>query len=251
MKKKRADHHNYQRSRMIMGKNCLLEIIKSDPKRLIKVCLAAKDKSLWALLAETGVQVIGMNKEELNQIAESESHQGVVAYVQEKKQPSLEDYLEKSYEKERDAILVLDSITDPQNLGALMRAAECFGIGAVMWSKNRGTDLTPVVCKASVGASELVDIIRVSNLAETVKRCKKDGYHAITAEVGKEAISLNRFTFPNKILVIMGSEGEGVRDLLSKQADHKIYIPMKGRIDSLNVSQATAVMLYAWTQSIA
>lgn len=244
--KKKAPVRHYQRTRMIMGKNCVLEVVKSDPKRFIKIYLSSKDKALRALLEETGAQVIGTNKDELDELAKSDSHQGVVAFVQEKKQLSLDDYLEQSFEKERDAILVLDSISDPQNLGALMRAAECFGIGAVMWSKNRGTDLTPVVSKASVGASELVNIIRVSNLVEAVKQCKKEGYRAITAEVGKEAVPLNKFAFPGKILIIMGSEGEGVRELLSKQAHHKLYIPMKGSIDSLNVSQATAVMLYAW-----
>ncbi|MEM1283135.1 MAG: 23S rRNA (guanosine(2251)-2'-O)-methyltransferase RlmB [Chlamydiota bacterium] len=247
--KKKKSNPKHQRSRMIMGKNCVMEVVRSDPRRLIKVYLSAKDKSLWAKIEDTGAQVVGISKPELNEIAKSESHQGIVAFVQEKKQPTLEDYLDSSFENDRDVILVLDSIYDPQNLGALMRAAECFGVGAVMWSKNRGTDLTPVVSKTSVGASELVDIIRVSNLAEAVKRCKKDGYRVVTAEVGKEAVSLDEFSFPEKTLIIMGSEGEGVRDLLSKQANHKVYIPMKGAIDSLNVSQATAVMLYKWAQA--
>lgn len=247
--KKKKPSKNYQRTRMIMGKNCVMEVVKAEPKRLIKVYLSAKDKTLWNEIEETGAQVIGISKNELNEIAKSDSHQGIVAFVHEKKQPTLDDYLDMSFEKDRDVILVLDSIYDPQNLGTLMRAAECFGAGAVMWSKNRGTDITPVVSKTSVGASELVDILRVSNLVEAVKRCKKDGYRVITAEVGKEAVSLSDFTFPNKTLIIMGSEGEGVRDLLSKQANHKIYIPMKGAIDSLNVSQATSVMLYAWSQS--
>lgn len=245
MKKKKKSSTSHQRSRLIIGKNCVLEVLKTDPKRLIKVYLSTKDKDLWRKIEDTGAQVIGTNKNEITEMAKTESHQGIAAFVAEKKQPQLDDYLDQSFEKDSDVILALDSIYDPQNLGALMRAAECFGVGAVMWSKNRGTDLTPTVSKASVGASELVDIIRVSNLVEAVKRCKKDGYRVITAEVGKEAVSLETFKFPEKTLIIMGSEGDGVRELLSKQANHKVYIPMAGAIDSLNVSQATSVILYA------
>ncbi len=176
----------------------------------------------------------------------SESHQGIVALVKEKQGVGLSEYLDQAFEKDADLILVLDSINDPQNLGTLLRSAECFGVGAVVWSKNRGVGITPVVSKTSVGASELMMTIQVSNLVEAVKKCKKDGYEVVTAEVGKEACSLEDFSFPKKTVLIMGSEGEGVRHLLSQQADHRVFVPMQGAIDSLNVSQATSVFLYHW-----
>lgn len=246
MKQRKKMSNSRSVTRWVMGKNCLLELLNRAPQRIIKILLSAKDEELKAQIQRAGLTFSEVNKKELSDLLNSDSHQGVAASIKEKKQPALNDYLEESFEKERDLILVFDSINDPQNLGTLMRAAECFGVGAVMWSKNRGVDITPVVAKTSVGASELVTVIRVSNLSESIKRCKKEGYEVITAEVGKEAKSLNDFTFPKKSMIIMGSEGKGVRELLSKQADHKLYIPMKGQIDSLNVSQATSVFLYQW-----
>ena len=144
---------------------------------------------------------------------------------------------------------MLDSIFDPQNFGSLLRSAECFGVDGVIWSKNRGCELTPVVSKASVGASELLPLLCVSNLAETMRKFKKNGFWIVTAEIGEEAKSLDSFDFPEKTLLIMGSEGKGVQKLLSKEADSKVYLPMYGQIDSLNVSQAASVLLYQWTQS--
>lgn len=224
-------------SRMIMGKHCVQEILKAAPERIEKILLAKPLPELKKYQVPMQVKP----KEALTKLVESESHQGIVAFVKEKHQPTLKEFL--SRESDRSCVLMLDSIFDPQNLGAIMRAAECFGVDAVIWSKNRGVDVTPVVSKASVGASELVDIIKVSNLAETVKRFQDHGYFAVTAELGEGAESLYQFQFPSHTLLIMGSEGKGVQPLISKRADFKVYIPMMGRIDSLNVSQATAVLL--------
>ena len=140
-------------------------------------------------------------------------------------------------------ILILDSIFDPQNFGSILRASECMGADAVIYSKNRGSSLTPSAAKASSGASELIPLIEVSNLAETVRKLKKNDYSVITAEIKKEAKDIRHFSFPKKTALIMGSEGKGVQPLLSKMADCSVYIPMFGKIDSLNVMQAAVVFL--------
>lgn len=232
--------------RYIMGKNCIEEVIKFSPKRIKKIFFVNEDRELIKKIENLRIPYQVVSKTEITKLVNSESHQSIVAQVSERIFPDFSDYLNDSWEKETDLILVLDSISDPQNLGTLLRCAECFGVGAVLWSKNRGSDITPVVSKASVGASELVTIIKVSNLVESVKKAKNEGYEVITAEVGNNTISIDAFDFPKKTVLIMGSEGEGVRQLLSKQADYKIYIPMQGAIDSLNVSQATTVFLYQW-----
>lgn len=236
--------------RYIMGKNCIEEVIKFSPKRVKKIFFVNEDYELMKKIENLRIPYQTISKVEMTRLVNSESHQSIVALVSERVFPDFTDYLNLSWEKDNDLILVLDSINDPQNLGTLLRCAECFGAGAVLWSKNRGSDITPVVSKASVGASELVTIIKVSNLVESVKKAKTEGYVVITAEVGDNTIAIDTFDFPKKTVLIMGSEGEGVRQLLSKQADYKIYIPMQGAIDSLNVSQATTVFLYQWRNSI-
>ena len=140
---------------------------------------------------------------------------------------------------------MLDSIMDPHNFGAILRAAECFGVDAVLWSKNRGCDITPVVAKVSVGASELLPLVPVSNLAQALERLKDAGVWSIAADVSPEAQPIDQFEFPTKSLILLGSEGEGLQPLLLREAEFKITIPLHGKIDSLNVSQAAAVMLAA------
>jgi len=236
--------------RYIMGVNCIEELLKSAPERIKQIFVTRSEPTLEKKYAEHRIPIKITSKHQLSQMVNSESHQSIVALVKEKSRIDIKQYLDQKFEEDTDLILILDSINDPQNLGTLLRSAECFGAGAVMWSKNRGVDLTPVVSKASVGASELMTILRVSNLVDAVKKCQNEGYEVVTAEVGVDAKALHSFVFPQKTVLIMGSEGAGVRPLLSKQADHRLFIPMAGVIDSLNVSQATSVFLYQWKNSL-
>lgn len=228
-----------------MGKHCLSELLKTDPDRLVEVYLTphSKEDPLARALVQAGVRIKEMGKQALTNLAASESHQGFVALVYAKESLSLSQFLEESEEETHSFVLMLDSIFDPQNLGALLRAAECFGVDLVVFSKNRGSAITPTVSKASAGASELVPLLSVSNLAETLGQFQKKGFWAVTAEVGKKATSLYSFEYPEKTVLVMGSEGKGVQPLLRKKSDFHLFIPMLGNIDSLNVSQATAVFL--------
>lgn len=235
--------------RLVMGKNCVSEVVKHAIERLVRVYTAKRDMQdpLLVLLREAGIPVHQVPPHELTEYVQSDSHQSYVAVLKEKPQTSLADFLAKP--RERSLVLALDSINDPQNFGTLFRAAECFGADAVVWSKNRGCGLTPTVAKASVGASELVTGITVSNLAEAIRKFQEEGYQAVVADIDETAQSLGEFTFPDKTLLVVGSEGKGPRPLIKKLADAKVYIPMKGKIDSLNVSQATTVLLSKWSLS--
>jgi 23S rRNA (guanosine2251-2'-O)-methyltransferase len=135
-------------------------------------------------------------------------------------------------------------------MGAILRLAECFQVDAVMSSKNRGVDITPTVSKASSGASELVPIVMVSNLADSILRLKDEGYEVVIADANPKASSLLTFEFPKKCAFILGSEGEGFRKRIHDLADYSIYIPMQGKISSLNVSQAAAICLFTWRSKI-
>ena len=113
----------------------------------------------------------------------------------------------------------------------------------VAWSKNRGCDLTPVVAKSSCGASEFISLLRVSNLADTIDKFKEAGFEVVAALADPGADSLQDFQYAPRTLLIMGSEGEGIQPLLRKKADKHLFIPLKGKISSLNVAQAAAVFL--------
>jgi 23S rRNA (guanosine2251-2'-O)-methyltransferase len=176
---------------------------------------------------------------------QSDSHQGVVARVTPRAFVSLEDLVEKAQSVEQMRLLALDGVIDPHNLGAVLRAAECFGVDAVVWSKNRAAPLGPVVSKVSVGASELVPLCPVGNLHTALEKLKAVGVWTVGAVVSADATRLESFDPPNKWALIMGSEGEGIQRLIEENLDFRVYISMLGELSSLNVSQATAVMLHS------
>jgi 23S rRNA (guanosine2251-2'-O)-methyltransferase len=255
---KRHKHDFYKKSNaqttpQIMGKNCLWEVLQLKPKR-IKTILTSKTRDQTSedpLLKEAiqeNIPIRYVSKDELSNLLQSESHQGYAAYISRDNFLDVNTFFENLSSEEEHVVIALDSINDPQNFGSILRAAECFGASAVLWSKNRGVDLTPTVAKTSVGASEILPLIQVNNLVETVKSFKQEGFKIIASELSQDAASLYELRFQGNILFILGSEGEGIRPLLSRQADEKVYIPMRGRIDSLNVSQATSVLLSHYRQ---
>ncbi|NGX51466.1 MAG: 23S rRNA (guanosine-2'-O-)-methyltransferase RlmB [Chlamydiae bacterium] len=225
-----------------MGRHAIEEVLKATPERLLKVYSHKKDDPLLAALQRAGVKILNIPKPKLFSLVHSESHQGFVAEVRERNFLTAKEFLLSAPEKS--LVVMCDSISDPQNFGTILRASECFGVDALIFSKNRNVALTPVVSKASVGGSELVPLIQVSNLADTLKKFQKAGYFALAAELGAE--NIYTFDFPEQTLLILGAEGVGIQPLLSKNADFHVEIPMYGQIDSLNVSQATAVLLSHW-----
>lgn len=221
-----------------MGKNCILELAKEDPDRILELFTSHSvvDKQLESLPV---VKVVP--KQKLEQLVDSSSHQGYVALVKRKEPLSLKHYLNKA--TENDLLLMVDSVEDPQNLGTIFRAAECFGVAGIVLSKNRGVSVTPVVSKVSVGGSELIPIVAVSNLAEACRQLKKEGFFVYAAENEPGAMPFTELPRDGKRVLIVGSEGKGIQQLLKKTADVRTFIPMKGRINSVNVSQATAIFL--------
>lgn len=224
-----------------MGRNTVREVFRAQPER-IKRIFSTKDPEENAFvkeLQEAGKPIRQMSEKALTSLLNSDSHQGIAAELKPRSHPDLKEFLKE--EREKSLVLVLDSIFDPQNFGTILRAGECFGADAALYSKNRGASITPAVTKASVGASELMPLIVVSNLAEAVRKLQDAGYFVVVAAVGAEAKNALEFDFPLKTALILGSEGKGVQPLVAKIADAALYIPMRGKIDSLNVSQAAAV----------
>lgn len=220
------------KSQWVIGKNSINELIKANPERIVEI-LSSGD-----LTEYKGFKVRRLPKHVLSQMVNSDSHQGLVAKVRPK------DNLPLSEAFFKNSLVVVDGIEDPHNLGAILRAVEVFGVEGLIYSKNRGCGITPTVTKASVGASELVDIFQVSNLATTLKSLQDQGFQVIVADMDGE----EDFAWPEKWVLVMGAEGRGVQPLIKKRADRIASIPMAGQIDSLNVSQAAAVLLYAATR---
>ncbi len=242
-------------SDLIMGRNCVEELLRHNPARIREVFVAeskgneaqGRKNTLREAFDREGISVRECARHELDQMVQSDSHQGVVARVKSREVLAFDDLLEQARSGESIRLLALDGVLDPQNVGAILRAAECFGIQAVLWSKNRAAPLGPVVSKVSVGASELVPLCPVPNLHRAVEALKEVGVWSIGAVVAPEARVLESFDPPQKWVLVMGSEGEGIQHLIEKNLDFRLYIKMLGSISSLNVSQATAVFLHAIT----
>ncbi len=229
----------------IMGKNTVKEVIKHKPDIVKTVFVSENVKRDTAdLLRKNNIPIQTVNKKILSSYVKSDSHQGYVAVVKSRNYMDIKEFIEKSYDKEQCFVLIVDSIFDPQNFGSILRTAECFGVDLVVFSKNRGAEITPVVTKAACGATELLNISKVSNLAQTVDLFKKEGFDIAASVLDKKSVDINDFEYSKKTVLIVGSEGEGVQPLLIKKSDHLIKIPMIGKLQSLNVSQASSVLLY-------
>ena len=235
---------------VIMGRNALREVLRRKPEQLARVYLsdaAVSDNGLGAALQREQIPYEVRHPGDLTAAAGSDSHQGVVGVLKNRHHPELKELLEQAMQQPRALIVLADSIYDPHNLGAILRASECFGVYGVVLSKNRGTGITPVVTKTSVGASEFVPVCIVSNLAQALNRAIDAGFVGIAADVGPDAEELSYVEFPSHTVLVLGSEGEGIQPLLRSLCGGAVKIPMVGGIDSLNVSQAAAVMGYAWS----
>lgn len=190
-----------------------------------------------------GISIQSIAKDKLTELCASGSHQGVAVLA---KLPVLADeqVLETLCQKTDALFLVLDQITDAHNLGACLRTACAMGVDAVILPKNQSATITPTVAKVSVGASERIPVVSVTNLARTLDLLKSQGVFVFGTALDDTATASHACDFSGKVAIVMGSEGDGMRKLTQKLCDTLVYIPMTGDIQSLNVSVATGMVLY-------
>lgn len=249
-------HHGLRlpsRDQLVMGIHAVREVLLHAPKRLIRVYCdeplkQGRKSELFKLCEERGVPVAAASFDMLTKMTGTDSHQSVAAHVKGREFLDVKEFLKRIEEKERALVLMADQIFDPQNFGTLIRSAECLGADAIVWSKNRGADITPVVAKSSCGASELLPLIRISNLAEAVGQFQDGGFEAAAALLDEDSQNAFSYRFAGRTLIIVGSEGEGIQPLIRKKADRSLYIPMKGKIGSLNVAQAATLLIGLYQQ---
>lgn len=232
---------------VIVGRNAVLELLKSGrsiDKLLVKEGeLEGSAKLIVAEAAARGIPVVHTERAGLDRICGGLNHQGVIAYAAAKEYVSIDDILATASERgEPPFVLVLDGIEDPYNLGAIIRTAECAGVHGVIIPKRRSATLSAAVEKTSAGALEYMAIARVPNLTAAVEELKEKGLWVYAAEAGGQPLHSTSMTGP--VAVVMGGEGTGVSQLLRSKCDFTVSVPLCGRINSLNVSAAAAVVLY-------
>lgn len=231
----------------VEGRNAILEVLRSG-RDIEKIIILQGDtegtiKRIVAQAAERGVVIQEVSRRKLDEISQTKNHQGVIAVVSAHDYVEVEDILKAAREKdEQPFIILLDGITDPHNLGAVIRSAECAGAHGVIIPKRRSVGLNATVGKTSAGAIEYMPVARVTNLVKTMEYLKKEGLWIACADMkGLDHFDSN-MTGP--IALVIGSEGEGVGRLVKEKCDFTVSIPMYGKIASLNASVAAGLLMY-------
>ena len=232
----------------IEGRNALTEALKSG-RAVDKVFVAEgnTDRSLQRLVAQAqdaGAVIVPVDRRKLDQMSFTRSHQGVIALVAAHDYYTIDDILEEAASRGENALIVVcDELSDPHNLGAIMRSAECAGAHGVIIPKRRSVGLTATVAKASVGAIEYMKVARVTNINNAINELKEKGVWVFgTAAEG--SVPMYKADLSGPAAIVIGNEGDGMSQLVRKNCDMLVHIPMKGRITSLNASAAASILLY-------
>ncbi|MBQ9779213.1 MAG: 23S rRNA (guanosine(2251)-2'-O)-methyltransferase RlmB [Clostridia bacterium] len=230
----------------VIGRNAVRELLRSG--RAIDKLLVQSGQREGALVPlvgeaiERGIPVVETERRKLDALAGYAPHQGIIALAAEKEYCTPEDILAIAAERgEKPLIVVADGIADPYNLGAVIRCAEGCGAHGLIIPKRHAAGLTPVVTTASAGAIEHLAVAKVSNIAATVEMLKKQGLWIYAAEAG--GADFRETDMNRAVALVLGSEGEGVSEVVRKKCDYVMSIPMYGKVNSFNVSTAAAVLL--------
>ena len=233
-------------SDVIVGRNPVKEALKSQ--RPINKVLLVRGKftgvllEIYNLARQSGIPVQEVDRAALEKISSEAVHQGVAAYVAAKEYVELEDILSRATPHDP-FIVVLDEITDPHNLGAIIRTAEAAGVHGVVVTKRRSALLTPVVAKSSAGAVEYVPVARVTNLVQSIKTLQEQGVWVVGADMAGDKVYWDA-PLSGPIAIVIGGEGKGLGRLVKETCDFLVRLPMQGKISSLNASVATALLVY-------
>jgi len=236
----------------IEGRNPVRETILSG-KAISKIIASnsAKDKVFYEIISlakDRKIKIQFVNNDVLNHESVTQHHQGLIAVVEDFKYCELNDILEYAKSKnESPFILILDGVEDPHNLGSIIRVCDCLGVHGVVIGKNRACGVNETVIKTSAGAANYVNVAKVTNINDAIKKLKELNVWVYACELGGQDIAKTDLT--GAIAIVMGSEGSGVSSLTKKLCDGIFTIDMVGKVNSLNVSVATGIALYeSYTQ---
>ena len=230
------------------GRNALTEALKSG-RTIDKVFIAAgeTDRGLQHLAAqakEAGAVVVPVDRRKLNFMSTTGAHRGVIALAAAREYATIDDILEVAAQRnEAPLIVICDELSDPHNLGAIIRSAECAGAHGVIIPKRRSVGLTATVAKTSAGALEYMKVAKVTNIVSAIEELKQKGVWVFgTAAEG--SVPMYQADLKGPAALVIGSEGDGMSRLVQKSCDMTVHIPMKGQITSLNASASASILLY-------
>lgn len=232
----------------IEGRNAVIEALRAGrPIDKIYVAKGETDAALGHIASkarQAGTVVVEADRRKLDAMSVTKNHQGVIALASVKAYVSIEDILQTARDRnEQPLIIICDEISDPRNLGAIIRTAECAGAHGVIIPKRRSAGITAVVSKTSAGAVEYLAVARVSNITAALDKLKKAGVWIYGADAEGES-HIWRTDLTGPAAIVIGSEGEGLSRLVLENCDFRVRIPMAGKISSLNASVTASIIMY-------
>ena len=233
-------------SEVIIGRNAVLEALKSD-REIEKITVAkgaeGSVKQIVAKAKDKKIPLYYSEKSRMDKTADGGAHQGVIAVVSDYQYSTVDDILALAEKRgEKPFVIILDGLEDPHNLGAIMRTAECAGAHGIIIPKRRSASVTETVAKTSAGAVEYMPCARVTNIGRTIDELKDRGLWIGAVDMGDTYYYQQDLT--GSIGLVIGGEGSGVSRLVKDKCDFVVSIPMKGRITSLNASNAASILMY-------
>ncbi|MBF0359233.1 MAG: 23S rRNA (guanosine(2251)-2'-O)-methyltransferase RlmB [Magnetococcales bacterium] len=233
---------------MVIGVNPV-QALFADANRPVEYLAVAKGaggkriQDIVEKAREQGLRTRFVDRVAMDNMTGGLAHQGVVARAGIRKQPSFKQIMAKVVDNPKALLILLDGVEDPYNLGAIVRSAESFGAVAVILPKDRAAALSAVAAKASAGAVERLDVVRVTNLTRAIDELKEGGVQVLGL-AGGEATVISQAKFDGPVALVMGGEGKGLRRLTRDHCDQLVSIPITGGVGSLNVSVAAGIALY-------
>lgn len=232
---------------LIIGRKPVLEALNSDEEVSQVFILFGQEggiiEAIRVAAKKKGIKVNQVPFEKFRQITQSKIAQGVAASKSEQKFYDLYEIISESKKSQYPLLLILDSIQDTHNVGAILRSADCSGVDGIIITKNNSAPINETVVKTSAGASEHVKITLINNLAQTIDELKQKGFWIVGSYL-EGAKDYTKVDYKIPLAVIVGNEEKGIRKLTADKCDHLVRIPMRGKIQSLNVSVATGILLF-------
>ena len=232
----------------IEGRNAVLELLESN-KDINKIYITKGElkgsiNKIIAMASEKKVIIVQKDKKQMDMMAQSENYQGVIAIVPPYEYSEVEDILEVAKERnEEPFILILDGIEDTHNLGAIIRTAETAGVHGIIIPKRRAAQVNSTVSKVASGALQYMKIARVNNITDTISKLKDNGIWVCGTSIDAEKYYYDQ-DLTGPLAIVIGNEGKGISDLVKRNCDFSVKIPMKGKVTSLNASVSTGIIVY-------
>jgi len=252
-KNKSEKPNNTGKNHIIYGLHAVIAALSNDKRTHQELHITENNNKIAENYQSKIKKIIVLDPKEFkNLFGGDKSTQGIVLKTNDFERPSLQEFLKNEKTHDKSVLIALDQITDPQNIGSIMRSCALFNCKGIIVAKDNAPDLTPSLYKAASGAAEIVNYFRVTNLKRSISELKKNGYWAYGFDSSQDRESSN-MNFAKKSILVFGSEGKGMRDLVKKECDEIIKLKMQQnkhyQIDSLNVSNAATIGLYEFFKS--